>query len=462
MTLLDPVAAAAQIVSWLSEGKHALVRARFDPAMSAAMPTDDAVAQLWLGLEGQLGKLERVIAVRQVGSEGGYAIVHATCAFATMPMDLRLVFDAELRVAGLFVRPADGPDVFGPRPQTPKAPFPYDEREVLYDNPTDGSKLGGTLTLPRSAPPHPAVLLITGSGSQDRDETIMGHKPFWVIADHLTRQGIAVLRVDDRGVGSSTGDPRTATIHTHATDVEAGVAFLGSQPEIDPRRIGLVGHSEGGILAAIVASRSRDVAFVVSLAGSGVAGAELLTMQAEASMRAEEDGTFTEEGIAAIVDAQRRMMALVVGDADEATQRRELADAVAIAMRHAGHDEQEKARIAAAITAGTAALQSPWFTSFVKLDPAAYWEKVGVPVLALVGDKDTQVPADANLAAITAALARAGNPDVTAEKLTGLNHLFQHAKSGAVKEYARIEETFDPATLERIATWLRTRAGGAG
>jgi uncharacterized protein len=444
-------ALAGQVIEWLVTGQHAKVRALFAAEMAQALPDDAALAALWSGVEGKLGKLERQLAVTE-SDHAGHHIVDVTCAFALGPMDVRLVFDGERHIAGFFVKPTTRTDVYGARPQTPKEPFPYAAREVLYDNPADGSKIGGTLTLPPGPGPHPAVLLVTGSGAQDRDETLFGHKPFLLIADRLTRQGIAVLRVDDRGIGKTTGNAESATIETHATDAEAGIAFLAAQKEIDKARIGVVGHSEGGIIAAVVASRSKSVAFVVSLAGTGLPGSAINPLQIAAILRAE--GSVSPEGIAAIVDEQKKLMRLVADGADEAKLRAAVEHAVEVAQKHA--PEAEKERVAAGVTAGLAALGSPWFKSFVKLDPRPYWQKVTVPVLAMIGDKDLQVPADENLAAIKAALGH--NRDASTEKLAGLNHLFQPAKTGLVDEYSKIETTFDDAALDLLGKWLRKRA----
>ncbi|MCC6525958.1 MAG: alpha/beta fold hydrolase [Polyangiaceae bacterium] len=445
----------SSIVGWLEQGEHARVRATFDAAMAKALPTDEAVAGLWQSIVAKLGRCQKQLGT-SAKDEGAYHVVLVTCAFEAMPMDVRLVFDAEQKLAGIQLRPSENTDAFGPRPQTPKPPFPYAARDVAYPNPADGSTLAGTLTVPEGAGPHPAVLLVTGSGAQDRDETIFGHKPFWVLADHLGRHGVAVLRVDDRGIGKTTGDPTHATIETHATDVEAGLAFLKTQPDVDPKRLGLVGHSEGGIIAAVVAARSKDVAFVVSLAGTGLSGAEINPLQVEAILRAK--GGMSEDGIRAIVAAQRAIMKLLATDASDAALDAAVNAAFAAAEQYAPGALGAKGTPAGR-AAEVASLRSDWFRSFVKLDPASHWSRVTVPVLALVGDRDTQVPADPNLGAIAAALAKAGNHDAETEKLPGLNHLFQRAQTGLVDEYATLEETFAPAALERVTSFVRQRAG---
>ncbi|MBI4954276.1 MAG: alpha/beta fold hydrolase [Myxococcales bacterium] len=446
---------ATSIVGWLEQGEHARVRATFDAAMAKALPTDEAVAGLWQSIVDKLGRCGKQLGT-SAKDEGAYHVVLVTCAFEAMPMDVRLVFDADQKLAGIQLLPSQSADAFGPRPQTPKPPFPYAARDVAYPNPADGSTLAGTLTVPEGAGPHPAVLLVTGSGAQDRDETIFGHKPFWVLADHLGRHGVAVLRVDDRGIGKTTGDPTHATIETHATDVEAGLAFLATQPGIDPQRLGLVGHSEGGIIAAVVAARSKAVAFVVSLAGTGLSGAEINPMQVEAILRAK--GGMSEDGIRAIVAAQRAIMKLLATDASDAELDAAVSAAFAAAEQYAPGALGSKGTPAGR-AAEVASLGSDWFRSFVKLDPASHWSRVTVPVLALVGDRDTQVPADPNLAAIAAVLAKAGNHDAETEKLPGLNHLFQRAQTGLVDEYATLEETFAPVALARVTSFIEKRAG---
>ena len=441
---------ATELVDGLRTGKNAEVRATFDAAMMEAVPNDAAVGGVWAQMEGNLGEFKRVMGTREM-DQGPHHVVLVTCEFERSPMDVKVIFDADRKVGGIrLVAPSS--DAFGPRPQHPKPPFPYEAREVQFDNHLDHSHFAGTLTLPQGAGPFPAVLLITGSGTQDRDETIFGHKPFLVIADKLTRSGIAVLRVDDPGSGGSTGDLENATLETHATDVEAGVAFLAAQKEVDPKRIGLVGHSEGGILAAMVASRSKAVAFLVSLAGTGVSGAEIIPAQVEAGLRGE--GKLNEATIQLAVAAQKSILKAVVSGDDAA---------IDVAVKKAledlkGIDKEGQTRIEAQAASGLATLKSPWFRSFVKLDPATYWRRVTQPVLVMNGDKDTQVDARINLPVIQAALTKANNKDFESATLAGDNHLFQPAKTGLVEEYGKIETTFDPAALDRLTEWLKKRA----
>ncbi len=340
------------------------------------------------------------------------------------------------------------------RPQDPSPPFPYVEREVSYSH--DGIRLAGTLTLPPGAGPSPAVLLITGSGAQNRNEEILGHRPFLVIADHLTRAGIAVLRVDDRGVGGSTGSVPDSTSADFADDVLTGIRFLRAQPEIDPHRIGLLGHSEGGIIAPLVASRTREVAFLVLLAGTGLPGDAVLLRQMELVSRA---GGQTEDRIQKELEQQRRILLLMRTERDDGALRGQLRAAVRAQLALATPERRQAlgANEEAAVDGIVAPLLSRWFRFFLTYDPRPALRQVHVPVLALDGALDTQVDPHQNLPEIEQALHAAGNHDVTIRELPGLNHLFQHAKTGSPGEYAEIEETLAPEVLDLITRWILER-----
>ncbi len=345
------------------------------------------------------------------------------------------------------------------RPQTPKPPFPYEQRELTWTNPKDGTKLAGTLTFPKGKGKHPAIVLITGSGSQNRDEALLGHKPFLVIADHLARKGIAVLRYDDRGVGGSTGKNNDASMIDKGDDALAGIALLKKQPEIDPKRIGLGGHSEGGIIAPMAAARSKDVAFVVMLAGTGVSGDKVMYRQKELILR----GAGAEEAtIKNGLIAQRKTLDAVLKDADDAALKKVIEEAVTLELSTlpAAHQSKITPAVRAGIIAKAMAMVGTKSgRSFIKSKPSVYLAKVKVPVLALIGSLDLQVAADENLAGIKAGLKKARNKDVTALKLEGMNHAFQRAKTGMPTEYAKIETTIDPSVLETLSTWLRKRTG---
>jgi uncharacterized protein len=336
-----------------------------------------------------------------------------------------------------------------PRPQDPKPPYPYTEEQVTYRNVKAGITLAGTLTMPKaSTSPAPAVLLLSGSGAQNRDAALMGHRPFLVLADYLTRQGIAVLRVDDRGLGGSTGRYADATLFDLADDAVAGVEFLKTHQGIDPARIGIVGHSEGGVVAPLAATKSSDVRFLVLMAGTGMTGEEILYAQGVLIGRAQ---NATEEAIAHRRTYQERSFAVLKQEPDAAAATIKLRAVNAESFPNAG--EMQKA----ALDASLAQMTGHRFRIFLTYDPKPALRKVTVPVLAINGEKDLQVPAKENLALIEEALAAGGNKAVTIQLLPGLNHLFQTATTGAPHEYAQIAETMAPVAMQAISDWIRAR-----
>jgi pimeloyl-ACP methyl ester carboxylesterase len=296
------------------------------------------------------------------------------------------------------------------------------------------------------------VLLISGSGAQDRDETVVGHKPFLVLADHLTRAGLAVLRVDDRGVGGSTGDRATATTEDYAEDVLAGVTFLKGRPEIDSRRIGLIGHSEGGIIAPMAATRSGDVAFVVLLAGTGVPGAEVMLRQVELISRAH---GLSADVVERAIEAQRDLFHLLSVDAGDREVGAKVRELIRIQL---GPDAPEET-VEEAVAQHLEMVRLPWFRFFLDYDPRPALREVDVPVLALCGGKDLQVEPEQNLTEIFMALAEGGNDRFAIEELPGLNHMFQRAETGSPMEYYEIEETINPAALDAVSGWILERFG---
>jgi pimeloyl-ACP methyl ester carboxylesterase len=340
------------------------------------------------------------------------------------------------------------------RPQEPKEPFPYLAEDITFPNQGAGIKLAGTLTLPKQKGPFPAVVLISGSGAQDRNEEIMGHKPFWVIADHLTRNGIAVLRFDDRGHGASEGDFGSATSEDFATDVRSAMDYLKSRKEIGA--IGLMGHSEGGIIAPLVAADSPDVSFIVMLAGPGIRGDRLLLSQEEAIWRAE-DTDEAEIQRQLYISGQIYDMIEAGTEPDSLKARirdfieRSIADSLVTIPE--GYTQED------VISQYTGAMASPWILWFLRHDPAPVLERVKCPVLAVIGSRDLQVPSAENLAAIAAALKKGGNKDYTVKEFPGLNHLFQECETGHPDEYGRIEQTISPVALEYITGWIKARAG---
>jgi pimeloyl-ACP methyl ester carboxylesterase len=336
------------------------------------------------------------------------------------------------------------------RPQMPAPPFPYAAEEVSYESLSPGIRLAGTLTVPREGGPFPAVILITGSGPQDRDESLMGHKPFLVLSDYLSRRGVAVLRLDDRGIGGSTGSTMGATTKDFVQDVLAGVSYLKERREVNPARIGLAGHSEGGLVAPLAAGESKDVAFIVLLAAPGLPGEQILVRQTEDVLRS--TGSTEAE-----IERARAANAKIYAAMREVKDSTLLAKKVrAVLMESAAGDSagQDPMSSPAALEGQMSMLMSPWFRFFIGYDPRPALRSVACPVLALNGEKDIQVAAAENQAEIVKALREGGNTQVTARILPGLNHLFQTAQSGAIAEYGTIEETMAPAALEAIGAWI--------
>lgn len=347
------------------------------------------------------------------------------------------------------------------RPQEPKEPYPYKAEDVKYANDmSPGVELAGTLTIPDGAGPFPAVVLITGSGPEDRNETVFGHRPFLVLADYLTRQGIAVLRADDRGVGGSTGNHASATSEDFATDVLAGVAFLKTRPEIDAERIGLIGHSEGGIIAPMAAMQSKDVAFIVLLAGPGVNGEEILYQQGRDILRAM---GASEEEMKTQREVQESIFNIVKTEKDQSAAEPKLRALMEdVAKNQPAAQPMSKEQLDSQINTQIMFVNSPWFRFFLTYDPRPTLSKLTIPLLAINGSLDVQVNAGINLTAIEDALKAGGSEDFTVKEFDGLNHLFQHATTGGLSEYSQIEETFAPEALVFIADWIGAHAAKQG
>lgn len=339
------------------------------------------------------------------------------------------------------------------RPQEPKKPFPYKEEEIIYENKKAGIKLAGTLTLPLSEEPFSATLLITGSGQQDRNETAFSHRPFLVLADYLTRRGVAVLRADDRGVGGSTGNFFQATSEDFAGDVLAGVEYLKGRKEINPKKIGLIGHSEGGLIASIVAAQSADIAFIVMMAGQGLTGEELLYMQQYSILKTK---GASDEVIAKNRNLWERLFAILKQEKDNELAEKKLCKIMAEELMKIGEQEKQVLGYSSKdrIKLGIKQLLLPWFRYYLAYNPRLTLMKVKIPVLAIIGEKDLQVPPKENLRAIEEALKDGGNKNYTLNELPNLNHLFQTAQTGLPSEYAKIEETISPMALKLIGDWV--------
>lgn len=326
------------------------------------------------------------------------------------------------------------------RPQEPKPPFPYRSEDVTFENSGAKIKLAGTLTSPKEEGVYPVVVLISGSGPQNRNEELFGHKPFLVIADYLTRNGIAVLRYDDRGVGESQGNFGKATSEDFAADVRSAVKYLKTRKDINKAQIGLIGHSEGGVIAPMVAADDKDIAFIVLLAGSGIPGDELILAQKKLIEKA-----------SGIDDATIEKGQELFKGAYDIIKKTKSTDDVKAPLTKYFTDNQIPEKETASIVSQ---LSSDWFRYFITFDPARVLAKVKVPVLALNGENDLQVPAKINLDAIKDVLTKAGNKNVTVKAFPKLNHLFQESKTGLVTEYGQIEQTFSPDVLDEISDWI--------
>ena len=354
------------------------------------------------------------------------------------------------------------------RPQTPTPPYPYKSEEVIYSNADKSIQFGATFTVPLPdtnvnyfrAPIYPVVLLITGSGPQDRDETIFGHKAFAVIADHLTREGIAVLRVDDRGIGKTTGNFSKSTTADFANDVKAGIDYLKTRGDVDTNSIGLIGHSEGGLIAPMVASTRKDVHFIILLAGPGY---KILDMMEQQSADVMASAGINKSDIAQYRPLYKNMVTAVLHAKDSATASKQAmaifkkwqrGKSASTVKNTTGVDDEKG--IIVFTNAFINQLSSPWFKYFMQMNPTDYLTKVNCPVLALNGEKDIQVAAKPNLAGIKNALEKNKNKNFRTQEMPGLNHLFQHCKKCTVEEYETLEESFDPATLQLITRWIKT------
>ena len=323
------------------------------------------------------------------------------------------------------------------RPQTPKPPFDYHIEEVTLKNEQQGNTLAGTLTTPSGTGKFPVVVMITGSGAQDRDETIFGHKPFWVMADYLARHGIASLRLDDRGVGGSSAGKAHPTTADFVTDIDAAVNYLAAKGF---QSIGLLGHSEGGLIAPRVANKNKQVQFIISLAGPGVPIDTLMIRQLEASLKLAKIPEAAAAANIAIVTEAYRFNNSYTGNHFKADLEKHLMQQFPLT------GELNKA-VASQIG-------MPWFAYFARQNPQTDIQQLKIPVLALNGSLDFQVDAAQNLKGWKSSLEKGGNKQFEIMELPGLNHLFQEAQTGAASEYGTIEQTLSPQVLQIITNWI--------
>ncbi len=341
------------------------------------------------------------------------------------------------------------------RPQEPKEPYSYDIEEVTFPNTKEKIELAGTLTLPKQNRISPVVILIAGSGPNDRDETIFGHKPFWVLADYLTRQRVAVLRYDKRGVGESGGEYFTATTKDFAADVEAAINYLKTREDIHSSNIGLIGHSEGGIIASMVATQNEDVKFAVLMAGLGVTGTELVLAQHQHEFDKTTLAKTEKEHINSIlVNLYSKVLEWkeYAGSDEERNQLQQDLDTL---WQHLAPEIKGEVQKDAFKKQTTSKIVSPWFRQFLAIDPLQYIQTLSIPVLAINGENDTQVNYQSNLEGIEDALKRANNKRYTIKSYPHLNHLFQESTTGEIDEYGKTEQTISPEVLLDIANWIK-------
>ncbi len=343
------------------------------------------------------------------------------------------------------------------RPQEPRGPFPYKSEDLVFTNKQAGVELAGTLTIPEGQGPFPAVILVTGSGPQNRNEELFNHKPFWVIADFLTRNGIAVLRYDDRGTYKSKGNFKTATTFDFADDAEAGFNYLLSRSEIDHDKVGIAGHSEGGMIAPVIAARNNKVRFIILLAGPGLPGRMVITRQSSLISRSFGMSEGKIDTANAIND---KIYDIVEAEPDSLIAAQKIRQVLIESVVQASDlTKEDKDKAIKNIDQTIRVVDRKWFRTFLMFDPAIYLSKVQCPVLAIAGSLDIQVSPDENLNAILDVMEKTGNKFYQIKKLPELNHLFQHAKTGLPAEYNHIEETFAPEALQIILDWLKRITG---
>lgn len=340
------------------------------------------------------------------------------------------------------------------RPQEPQKPYPYLSQDITFFNQKDSVNLAGTLTLPSKTKKAPAVILISGSGPQDRNESLMGHKPFLVLSDYLTRQGIAVLRFDDRGTAASTGNFASAGLAEFTSDVQAALAYLKGRREIDPAKIGLLGHSEGGLVAPRVAAEKKSgVAFVILMAAPGLPGDELLLQQAYDVGRA---SGMTAQELSRAADINKEIYRLVRQEKNTQLLNQKLTAYLKEVIPAMYKEEKITDRELETFIAKTIReVNSPTITEALRSDPAENIARLQCPVLALNGSKDIQVAALPNLTAIEDALKKGKNTHYEVKNYEGLNHLFQQCQSGTIEEYKQIKQTMDPKVLRDISLWIQ-------
>ena len=349
------------------------------------------------------------------------------------------------------------------RPQNPQVPLAYKVEEVSYYNHDKSIHIGGTLTVPEHGKKHPVAILITGSGQQDRDESLFGHKPFLVIADYLTRHGIAVLRVDDRGIGSTTGveSLKTATSFDFAMDVVSGIKYLKTRADIDKNEIGLIGHSEGGLIASIIGSKRKDLAFIISMAGVGISGNRLISSQIKKSL----ERTLPLVSVDSIISFDKRAMDIIMNQKNNRLAEVSISQAL---VGPWGNQQDAAVREyfgmkivdgfhtinTEPILARYKKMMIPWFRYFIAYKPVDFLPKIKTPMLILNGDNDTQVLSELNTLGFERIFKSCGKTNYKIIRYPGLNHFFQHCNTGFMDEVEAIEETISEEVLNDMSVWI--------
>lgn len=343
------------------------------------------------------------------------------------------------------------------RKQTPVPPFPYRSEDVIYHNKDKSMQYGATITLPHGPGPFPAIVMSTGSGQQNRDEEIEGHKPFAVIADYLTRRGYIVLRIDDRGIGQTTGSPETSTTADHTRDALSGLEYLKGRKETNRKKMGIIGHSEGGLVAEMAAAQSKDIAFIVSLAGPGI---NIISLMEEQNGKVLREAGLAQEAVDAYLPLYNQVSMIVAHAATRDEARKEI-DMAIKAWKEKAHPNvafafglRDEASVGKMTDEFTGLYDNPWWRFFIAQEPQQFIEKLQCKVLALNGEKDIQVIPASNLNGFREALARSKSPAYEVKELPGLNHLFQKCKTCKISEYGTLEESFSPDALTVIGDWL--------
>ncbi len=330
------------------------------------------------------------------------------------------------------------------KPQEPIPPFTYLSEEVTFQNVMDSVMLAGTLTMPKEGSDFPVVVLISGSGPQDRNSELLGHKPFLVMADFLTKNGIAVLRVDDRGTNLSEGVYNETGVDGFVRDTEYAVEYLKTRKEISSSQMGLIGHSLGGLIAPMIANTSDDIDFIIMLAGPGMRGDKLMLLQKE---KVERSMGINDEAIAIGQKNIGGAYEIIINS--EAPQ-----DSLAVELKSYFKTAFDGALPEAQLQLIAEQLSIPWLTDLIRHDPAEIFKNIKCPVLALNGEMDLQVPPKENLSAIESGIKANRNENVTIMELPGLNHLFQESETGMPTEYGTLEQTFSEEVLKIMSDWI--------